>query len=291
MDNVKMLRIDDLVPFENHPFNTYEDKRYDEMVESIKQSGIITPLAVRVKGDKFEIMAGHNRAKAAKGAGLEEVLCRVYENLSDEQATRIVFESNFNQQDFNSRKYSERAKAIKLYHDIWKRQGARTDLDDDGTLGHGVLKSTTRLKLGQQFDLNERTVTRYIQVSALIQPLLDRLDSGQIKFIAATSLAVLDEDEQNLLNEVICDGFEIGGKQATAVKHAKNKLGEDKTLTKNAIEEALLYQKEPKLKASVVFTNLSEKCKENGIDEARISEAIAEALERLLEENNANYEQ
>ncbi|MDR2729214.1 MAG: ParB N-terminal domain-containing protein, partial [Chitinispirillales bacterium] len=109
-DVTNTLSIDALVPFANHPFKPYEDSRFDDMVRSIKELGVIVPVIVRPKEDGiYEILSGHNRVNAAKQAGLAEVPVIIKENLTEEEASLIVTETNLVQRSFADLSHSERA--------------------------------------------------------------------------------------------------------------------------------------------------------------------------------------
>ena len=118
--------ISQLVPFSNHPFKLYEGPRLNDMVESIKEYGVITPLIVRPKEDgKYEILSGHNRANSAKIAGLTKVPVVIKEDLTDEEAMLIVTETNLIQRSFSELTHSEKARILTERHDAIKEQGRR----------------------------------------------------------------------------------------------------------------------------------------------------------------------
>lgn len=123
-----MLKIEQLVPFENHPFKLYEGERFNEMVESIKQFGVIVPIVVRKKKLKFQILSGHNRVEACKALGIKEIPAIVKEGLTEEEALLIVTETNTMQRSFTDLPHSERATVIAVRHEAMKKQGIRTDL-------------------------------------------------------------------------------------------------------------------------------------------------------------------
>ena len=107
--SVEEIDINLLVPFKNHPFQLYEGERLNDMVESIKENGILTPVIVRKLKNEYEILAGHNRTNAAKIAGLKKVPCIVKEKLSDKDAYVYVIETNLMQRSFNDLRMSEKA--------------------------------------------------------------------------------------------------------------------------------------------------------------------------------------
>ncbi len=122
------LNIEQLVGFKNHPFKLYEGERLDEMVESIKQFGVIVPIVVRKKKLKYEILSGHNRVEACKVLGFKEIPAVVKEGLTEEEALLIVTETNTMQRSFGDLPHSERATVVAVRHEAMKKQGIRTDL-------------------------------------------------------------------------------------------------------------------------------------------------------------------
>jgi len=149
-----ILNINTLIPFENHPFKLYEGDRLDDMVESIKNFGIIVPIVVRKKDNKYQILSGHNRANSAKIVGLSEVPAIIKENLTEEEATLIVTETNLMQRSFTDLLHSERATVIATRHNAMKRQGIRTflfnidvlDFSDDIKEKMNALKEIIQMK-------------------------------------------------------------------------------------------------------------------------------------------------
>ena len=115
---VENIDINKLHTFKGHPFRLYEGERLDDMVESIKEHGIITPLIVRKMDKEYEILAGHNRKNAASIAGLTEVPCIVKEEISDELALIYVIETNLMQRSFTDMLPSEKASVLKMKYEV-----------------------------------------------------------------------------------------------------------------------------------------------------------------------------
>jgi len=217
LEGAQEISISMLQPFHNHPFKLYEGERFDDMVRSIKELGVIVPIIVRPKeGGCFEILSGHNRVNAAKEVGLETVPAVIKEQLSDDEAALIVTETNLMQRSFSDLLHSERAIALAAHHKTLKRQGARTDLleelekllkpheiGDEGTLCHGGTRLTSLDKVGQKYSLSKRTVARYLRLNELISEILERVDSEEITFLAAVTLSYLKENEQMLLEDIL----------------------------------------------------------------------------------------
>ncbi|MDT8717071.1 ParB N-terminal domain-containing protein [Clostridium sp. 19966] len=237
------VEIDRLIPFSNHPFKLYEGERFDNMVRSIKELGIIVPVIVRQKGDNYEILSGHNRVNAAKVAGLNKVPVAIKENIDDEEAILIVTETNLMQRSFSDMLFSERAAALSEHHKALTSQGKRTDLlkEIETMLKADEMKveETSRLlgekltsadETGRSFNLSGRTVSRYLRICHLIKELKDRLDIEEIPFFAAVELSYLKENEQNIIESIVSENkFKIDLKKSQALRDysEKEKLNED----------------------------------------------------------------
>lgn len=185
-EGVMTLKLEQLVPFLNHPFKLYEGERLNEMVESIKNYGVIVPIVVRKKGLKYEILSGHNRVNAAKLAGLIDVPSVIKEGLTEEEAILIVTETNLMQRSFNDLEHSERATVIATRHSAIKSQGVRTDLlneieklskapnlsSEDTSCPLGM-KLDTKKEIGADYNLSSRSVARYLKGDYLREVVLN----------------------------------------------------------------------------------------------------------------------
>jgi ParB family chromosome partitioning protein len=213
----EQLNIAQLVEFAAHLFKPYEGKRFDALVDSVRENGVIEPIIVRSQGKKFEILSGHNRVKAATEAGLEAVPAVIYDGLSDEEANIIVTVTNLIQRGYTELSHSERAAALSAHHGAIKAQGKRTDLiqavdsllgsteSGDGTSDLRGHKLPARELLAKTYGIGGSVVERYLRVNKLIEPLKTRLDNGEIPLFAAVDAAALNIAEQELLEEVLRD--------------------------------------------------------------------------------------
>ncbi|WP_243136981.1 ParB N-terminal domain-containing protein [Alkaliphilus serpentinus] len=231
-DGTTSLRLEDLIPFKNHPFKLYEGDRFKDMVESIKNYGVIVPIVVRKIDDKYEILSGHNRVNAAKEAGLTEIPTVIKEGLTEEEATLIVTETNLMQRSFSELAHSERATVIATRHHAMKSQGVRNDLLDeietlskapdlaqDETCGPLDHKLKTRDKLGEEYGLSPRSITRYIRLNHLNNGLKDLVDEGKIAMRAGVDLSYLSEDNQEMVEAIISeDTFKVDMKKAALIR-------------------------------------------------------------------------
>lgn len=206
---VQMLPIDAIIPFHEHPFKLYEGERLNDMVESIREHGILTPVIVQKTAKGYEMLAGHNRQNAAKIVGLTEVPAIVKEGLSDEEAWVYVVETNVIQRSFNDLSVSERIAVLSTRYDkvcgTKKREEIMEELhllNGDG--GHHVHRQAkSRELIGQEYGMTGRNIARYVRCDHLIPAFKDMLDDGSLTIIAGVELSFLSEEEQTLVLSVM----------------------------------------------------------------------------------------
>ena len=181
------LSVDDLHSFKDHPFRLYTEDKMTEMVESVQEHGIITPILVRSAkdGDGYEIISGHNRVEACRIAGIETIPATI-RDLDDDTAIILMVDSNLKQRE--KLLPSEKAKAYKMKLDAIKRQGARSDL----TSGQVVLKlgdKQTRDLIGEEAGDSGKQVSRFIRLNSLIPALREAVDEGRLAFNPAVEVS------------------------------------------------------------------------------------------------------
>lgn len=206
---VQMLEVDKIAPFHEHPFKLYEGERLDDMVESIREHGILTPVIVQKMTDGYEMLAGHNRQNAARIAGLTEVPAIVKEGLTDEEAWVYVVETNVIQRSFNDLSVSERIAVLSARYDkvcgTKKREEILKELHAlNGDGGHHVYQQAkSRELIGQEYGMTGRHIARYIRCNQLIPAFKDMLDDGTLTMIAGVEISYLSEDEQKTVLSVM----------------------------------------------------------------------------------------
>ena len=182
--------------FPDHPFKVRMDEDMENLVESVKERGVLSPVLVRPLADgSYQMVSGHRRKRASELAGLETVPCIVRE-LTDDEATILMVDSNLQRERVLP---SERAHAYKMKLEAMKRQGQRNDL----TLSPMETKLRTSAVIAQGSGDSRAQVDRYIRLTKLIPPLLDLVDEGKIAFRTAVELSYLTESEQSSLAENI----------------------------------------------------------------------------------------
>ena len=281
-----LCRLENLVAFENSPFKPYDEHRFSDMVESVRQSGVLVPVIVRPvpDSDKYEILSGHNRVNAAREVGLPSVQTVVYKGLSEDDATFIVTESNLIQRSFADLRHSERAAALTSHYNVMKvRPGYRTDLIEgiSGLLSNPVgTGSRARNKVSMHYGLSPASVTRYLRIFRLIPALMERLDNGVLGLRVSEALSYLREDQQSIVESVLAEGVRIVIKQADTLK-LKSREG---NLDADYIRQVLSPGYFPPRVRPVIFSGqfLSRFFDENSNDD-EIKSVIEKALEQYFE--------
>ena len=195
MTNISIKKLHE---FKDHPYQVIDNDEMNNLIGSVQQQGIMTPLIVRpLEGttDEYEIISGHRRYRAAQKAGLADVPAFIRPVSRDEAAIMVV-DSNLHREHILP---SEKAFAYKLKYDALKRQGKRTDL----TSSQIATKFDSATEIGQQSGESRDTVYRYIRLTNLIPELLNLMDEGKIAFSVGVELSYLDEDLQYGLLEII----------------------------------------------------------------------------------------
>ena len=253
-NQLKQVPLDMLVPYHNHKFKLYEGERLSDMVNSIKENGVLTPIIVRnMGGEHYEILAGHNRTNAARLAGLTVIPAIVKENLSDDEAEMYVIETNVMQRGFDDLSISERAAVIAARHsamfDENKRRAIERELaalsgntpaDEDEEQENGEKKSKLAA-VGESYGLSKDSVARLIRIDKLSDELKSYVDSGDIPLRAGVNLSYLLPNEQKMLVRVMidCVNTKISMKQSELLRE----LSREKNLTENNVREIVLTGK------------------------------------------------
>ena len=241
--DIPLELIDD---FPDHPFKVRDDEDMMQLVESVKERGIITPVTLRPKEDgRYEIVSGHRRKKACELAGFETVKAEVWEMTRDE-AIILMVESNFQRSQILP---SEKAFAYKMRLEAMKRQAGRPSKENSVPLAQNYEGKTSRELLGEQVGESQDQVRRYIRLTNLVPELLDLVDEGKIKMRPAVELSYLDEDSQRAVVD------EIDLNQATP-SHAQTirmrQFFTDGKLTPEVIS-AIMSEEKPNQREKIVL--------------------------------------
>ena len=231
---IQMLPVDKIKPFHEHPFKLYQGERLDDMVESIREYGILTPVIVRKLSSGYEMLAGHNRQNAARIAGLKEIPAIVKEDLTDEEAWVYVIETNVIQRSFSDLTITERIAVLAARYDkvcgTKKREEIIEELHRlDGAGGHDVhQQAKSRELIGQEYGMTGRNIARYVRCNQLIPAFKGMLDDGSVSLVSGVELSFLSEGEQNLVSKVMeQNGIRVKGNMARKLKAAAGTITEE----------------------------------------------------------------
>lgn len=215
LEKVVTLNPADISDFPNHPFKVKQDEAMAEMVDSVKQYGVLVPALVRPKADGgYEMVAGHRRKCAAMLAGITEMPC-IIRNLTDDEATIIMVDSNLQRETILP---SEKAFAYKMKLEAMKRQGQRSDLTS-APLEPKLKGSRSNEELAASSPDSRSQIQRYIRLTELIPPVLDMVDSSKIAFRPAVELSYLSkEQQQSLYDTMECEDCTPSLAQAIKMK-------------------------------------------------------------------------
>ena len=203
-DDAKLAKIRDIPlteidNFPDHPFKVRDDEDMLQLVESVKERGVITPATVRQKEDgRYELVSGHRRKRACELAGFETLRCEVVD-LDRDAATILMVESNYQRSQILP---SEKAFAYKMRLEAMNRQGLRTDLTSS-PLDNKLRGVTAAQQIGQESGESQPQIYRYIRLTNLVPELLDLVDEGKIKMRPAVELSYLYEDSQRAVVDEI----------------------------------------------------------------------------------------
>ena len=295
-DGILEMDFSQMEPFPEHKFKLYEGQQLDDMVESIRQFGILLPIILWHTGErKYIILSGHNRRNAAMLAGLTKGPVIVRENLTHDEATLIVTETNLRQRSFADMSHSERAYCLAQHYEALKSQGRRNDLlteiemllnphesRENPTSSQLVTKLRSDEKLGEEYGLSHAKVARYIRLAGLNEELIKRVDTGEISFLAAYDLSFVEDTgkQQRIADLMVSEGYKLDMKKAELLRnyYETGKLT-DVTTTQILSGEKTRKPKSDKPQPIKVKTSVITKYFTAGQSAKEIEETIDRALE------------
>ena len=229
LSKIRDIPISEIDEFPDHPFKVLMDEDMEQLVESIKRNGVMTPATVRLKEDgRYELISGHRRKKACELAGLETLKCEVKE-LTRDEAIIVMVESNLQRSVILP---SEKAFAYKMRLEAMKRQGERSDLTSSpmGT------KLRSDAKLAEKVGESRNQIQRYIRLTELVPEILQMVDERQIAFRPAVEISYLTEEQQYTLLEAM-EYNDATPSLAQAIK--MKKYNQDGKLTSEVIQSIM----------------------------------------------------
>ena len=241
--DIPLSQIDD---FPDHPFKVKDDEDMMQLIESIKERGIITPATVRLKDDgRYELISGHRRKRACELAGFDTLRCEVVE-LTKDEATILMVESNYQRSQILP---SEKAFAYKMRLDAMKRQAGRPSKDNSSPVGIDLRGKQTLDLMSEECGDSRNQIHRYIRLTNLVSELLEFVDEGRIKMRPAVELSYLDEDcQRDIVDEI--DMNEVTPSHDQAIR--MRKFFDEGKLTTEAIQ-AIMGEEKPNQREKLVF--------------------------------------
>ena len=272
LEKVVTLNPADISDFPNHPFKVKQDEAMAEMVDSVKQYGVLVPALVRPKADGgYEMVAGHRRKCAAMLAGITEMPC-IVRNLTDDEATIIMVDSNLQRETILP---SEKAFAYKMKLEAMKRQGQRSDLTS-APLEPKLKGSRSNEELAASSPDSRSQIQRFIRLTELIPSVLDMVDSGKIAFRPAVELSYLSkEQQQSLYDTMECEDCTPSLAQAIKMKE----FSRDGKLTEEVILSIMQEEKPNQREQFKMSKERISKYFAPGTPAQKIEDTIIKALE------------
>ncbi len=241
--DIPLTEIDD---FPDHPFKVRDDEDMAQLIESIKERGVITPATVRQKEDgRYELISGHRRKRACELAGFDTLRCEVVE-LNRDEATILMVESNYQRSQILP---SEKAYAYKMRLEAMKRQAGRPSKDNSSPVGIDLRGKQSLDLMSEECGDSRNQIHRYIRLTNLVPELLDYVDEGRIKMRPAVELSFLDEDSQrDVVDEIDLNDATPSHDQTIRMR----KFFEEGKLTTEAIQ-AIMSEEKPNQREKIVL--------------------------------------
>ena len=231
---IRDVLVDELYDFKNHPFKPCKAEKFEELVNSVREHGVIVPGIARIRPQGgYELIAGHNRRNACKAAGISTMPVFI-RNMNDDEAVIAMVDSNIQREDILP---SEKAKAYRMRYEAMKHQGK---------------KGNSLQELGEKYGENAKSIQRYIWLSRLSDELLQKVDNGKLGLGQGTDISFLKEREQKWVSDVIDETKQkISLKQSAEIK----KMSLEHELSEDAVRKILiLFESKHKIK-KVTFSS------------------------------------
>ena len=206
------IEIEKIRPFKDHPFKVLDDEKMQDLIESIRVNGILSPVLIRPVGnDRYEMVSGHRRMHAAQVLGLERIPAIIRE-MTDDEATVKMVDSNIQREELLP---SEKAFAYKMKLEAMKRSAGRPSKENSCQIGTNYRADN---ELSDQVGESARQVQRYIRLTELLPELLDLVDKKRLQFTVAVEISYIDPEVQKWIYEYIRENGQIKLNQITALR-------------------------------------------------------------------------
>ncbi len=246
LQKIRDIPLTEIDGFPDHPFQVREDEDMFQLVESIKERGVITPATVRQKENgRYELVSGHRRKKACELAGFETLRCEVVE-LTRDEATILMVESNFQRSQILP---SEKAFAYKMRLEAMKRQAGRPSKENSATVLQNYEGKTSREILAAESGESHEQIRKYIRLTNLVPELLELVDEGKIKMRPAVELSYLDEDcQRDVVDEIDLNDCTPSHDQTIRMR----KFFNEGKLTTEAVQ-AIMSEEKPNQREKIIL--------------------------------------
>ena len=272
-EEIKPVPLSEMKPFEQQPFKVLLDESMDELVDSIKQSGVLTPVIARPHKDGgYEILSGHRRVKSCELAGITEIPV-VVKNLDDDTATILLVDSNLQREHILP---SEKAFAYQMKLEVMKRKAGRPLKENASQIATNFEKGRSDVELAEQVGESKDQIRRYIRLTNLIDPILQMVDDNQIAMNAAVELSYLGSKEQAAVMQSI-EKEDTSPSIAQAKKIRK--FHQDGKLNEAVIDSIMMEQKPETIKITLGEDKLK-KYFPKSYTKAKMEEIILKLLDK-----------
>ena len=246
LSKIRDIQLSEIDPFPDHPFQVRDDEDMLQLVESIKERGVITPATVTQKEDgRYELVSGHRRKRACELAGMDTLRCEVVD-LSRDEATILMVESNYQRTQILP---SEKAHAYKMRLDAMKRQAGRPAQENGAPVVPNSLTGKSRDILAAESGESHEQIRRYVRLNELVPELLEYVDEGRIKMRPAVELSYLSEEcQRDIVEEIDLNESTPSHDQTIRMR----KFYDEGKLTTEAIQ-AIMSEEKPNQRERIVL--------------------------------------
>lgn len=290
-NTVQQIPCDKLQAYHSHMFALYEGERLEDMVESIRSNGVLTPIVVQpLENGMYEILIGHNRWNASKIAGMETVPAIVKQGLSEDEAEMYVIESNLIQRGFENLRISEQAAVIAQRQSEVFSQGKRNDIIRELQILDGTADKTLSLAdtkygktdnnaaIGEEYGMSRASVARLLRINRLIPELKQFVDTGKIGIYAAVNLSYISEKSQKNIAD-LADTFTINIKKSEILRSVSDEQGNISDAEIIKIFSTQAEDKQIKPKTVKISSTAYSRYFKSGTKPAEVTETIEKALD------------
>ena len=284
LSKIRDIPLSQIDEFPDHPFKVLMDEDMEQLVESIKRNGVMTPATVRLKEDgRYELVSGHRRKKACELAGLETLKCEVKE-LTRDEAIIVMVESNLQRSTILP---SEKAFAYKMRLEAMKRQAGRPTKENYSPMGNNLEFATSSDELADKVGESKNQIFRFIRLTELVPEILQMVDDRQIAFRPAVEISYLTEEQQYTLLEAMSYN-DATPSLAQAIK--MKKFMQDGKLTDEVIQ-SIMEEEKPNQREKPAFRDERiTKLIPKSVPKGKEADFVVKALEfynRHLQRNKA----